>query len=502
MNEPTLHASKEQLAALLSASRWLTESIHLDTLLKRIVRSVSGLLSCEAGSVLLIDPCTNELTFRVVLGTEGTVLQNVRLKMGEGVAGWVAQHRRPVVINDVAADVRFSPKVDRITGFKTKSILAVPLLDRDRVLGVLEVLNTSKGRRFEEEDLTFLTAFGSHVSVALRNAQLFSAMQAEKERLRTALAERYRTLIAESPNMKDIVTLAKRAARSNATVLILGESGVGKEIVARFIHAWSERADKPFIPVNCVALSDHLLESELFGHEKGSFTGAHEQKKGFLEVAQGGTIFLDEIGDMKPELQAKLLRVLQDRTFERVGSTTPIAVDIRVLAATNQDLKAAVRSGRFRKDLYYRLNVVTMTLPPLRERRKDIPALANHFVAYYAREMKRRQPEIDPDAMKLLEDYDWPGNVRELQNILERAMALASDERITAKDIVLDKLAHEAKPADTLLLLPFHSSVEQFKRMRLEEAIARAGGNKTRAAQQLELQRTYLNRLCRQMGIS
>ncbi|MEO8342090.1 MAG: sigma 54-interacting transcriptional regulator, partial [Nitrospirota bacterium] len=208
---------------------------------------------------------------------------------------------------------------------------------------------------------------------------------------------------------------------------MLGESGVGKEILARSIHAWSPRAAKPFVAVNCVALSDHLLESEQFGHEKWSFTGAMQQKKVLLEVAQGGTVFLDEIGDMKPDLQAKLLRVLQDHEFERVGGTHPIRVDIRVIAATNQDLKTAVRGKRFRKDLFFRLNVVGLTIPPLRERRDDVPALERFLVTRYSKDMKRPPMAIDPTAMALLQEYDWPGNVRELGNVIGRAVVLATE---------------------------------------------------------------------------
>jgi Nif-specific regulatory protein len=301
--------------------------------------------------------------------------------------------------------------------------------------------------------------------------------------------------------MREVVALAQRAARSHATVLLLGESGVGKEIFARSIHAWSDRAGKPFMAINCVALSDHLLESELFGHEKGSFTGAHQQKKGLLELAQGGTVFLDEIGDMKPDLQAKLLRVLQDREFERVGGSHPIKVDIRIIAATNQDLAAAVLSGRFRKDLFFRLKVVAITLPPLRDREEDIPALAEFFSVRYSKDMKRSPMVISAAAMRLLQAYRWPGNVRELENVIERAVVLAVGDVIEPKDLALEAPLSDEKPAETLWLMPFHASVEGFKRLRLQEALLKAGGNKAKAAQQLQLQPTYLSRLCKQMGI-
>ena len=369
-------------------------------------------------------------------------------------------------------------------------------------MGVLEVLNTSKPKRFDQADLDLLMAYASHAAVALKNAQLFSVIREEKRLLQVSLDERYRTFIVESPAMRKVLETAQKAAKSQATILLLGESGVGKEILARSIHVWSPRAAKPFVAVNCVALSDHLLESELFGHEKGAFTGATQQKKGLLEVAQGGTVFLDEIGDMKPDLQAKLLRVLQDHEFERVGGTQPIRVDIRVIAATNQDLKTAVRDKRFRKDLFFRLNVVGMTIPPLRERRDDISPLAQFFVARYSQDMKRPTMAIDPAAMTLLRAYDWPGNVRELGNVIERAVVLASEELLRPADFVLEVPDSAENPVGQLMFLPFHHSVDEFKRLRLQEAITKAGGSKIKAAKSLDLQPTYLSRLCKQMGVA
>jgi Nif-specific regulatory protein len=380
--------------------------------------------------------------------------------------------------------------------------MAVPIPDHERTIGVIEVLNPVKGSQFNQEDLDLLTSLAAQAAVAIRNARLLASIREEKQYLQAEIEERYRTLIGESPRFRDAVAMARRAAASTATVLLLGETGVGKEMFARSIHAWSPRADHPFIAINCVALTDTLLESELFGHEKGAFTGAYQRKKGLLELANGGTVFLDEIGDMKPELQAKLLRVLQSHQFERVGGVQPIQADIRVIAATNQDLTAAVRDGRFRKDLYFRLNVITITVPPLRERREDIQPLAAFFVQSYCREMKRPPMTISRDALDLLCRHDWPGNVREMENVIERAVVLGAGPQIGPQDLSLSTKEAPGAITEVSLELPFHRAVLAHKRALIEQAIAQAGGKKAQAAASLHLHPTYFSRLCRQLGIS
>jgi DNA-binding NtrC family response regulator len=340
-----------------------------------------------------------------------------------------------------------------------------------------------------------------HLEVVLGKALERQALRDQNELLASEVGERYGAVVGESPGMQAALAVARRAAPSGATVLLLGESGTGKEVVARAIHRWSLRAARPFVVVNGVALGGELLESELFGHEKGAFTGAHQQKRGKLEVAHGGTVFLDEIGDVRPALQAKLLRVLQDQTFERVGGTRPIRADLRFVAATNRDLAEAVRAGRFRLDLYYRLHVVTIALPPLRERASDIEPLARHFLERYRREVKRPPMGIRPDALGCLRRHGWPGNVRELENAIERAVVLAEGPDIGVEDLPAEvRAAGTAEGAGGNGGRGYHAAVEEFKRGLIISTLRRTGGNRTQAARLLGLQRTYLARLIRDLG--
>jgi DNA-binding NtrC family response regulator len=343
-----------------------------------------------------------------------------------------------------------------------------------------------------------------YLEIAVRRALERRQLLDSNRLFRDALTARSSNILGESPLIQAAIQTAQKAAGTNSTVLLLGESGTGKEVFAHTIHQWSPRRDKPFVVVNCVALSEHLLESELFGHEKGAFTGAHQAKKGKFEAANGGTVFLDEIGDMPPSLQTKLLRVLHDHEFERVGGSRPISADIRVLAATNRDLDEAVKVGRFRADLFYRLNVIRIVLPPLRDRKEDIPALAQHFRARYAAETKRPIRRISPEAMDLLGRYDWPGNVRELANTIERAVVLCSGETITPVDLALPGThppspAHDPIPAGEAD--GFQDQINHYRRHVLVTALRRTNGNQTQAAKLLGLRRTSLLRLLRKLNI-
>jgi DNA-binding NtrC family response regulator len=339
----------------------------------------------------------------------------------------------------------------------------------------------------------------AHLEVVVRKVLERRQLLESNRFLRETLAARTSDVLGESPPIRRAVEMARKAATTASTVLLLGESGTGKEVFAHAIHRWGPRKEQPFVVVNCVALSEHLLESELFGHEKGAFTGAHQAKKGKFEAAHGGTLFLDEIGDMPLSLQAKLLRVLQDHTFERVGGTRPIQADIRVIAATNRDLDEAVKEKRFREDLYYRLNVIRITLPPLRDRREDIPLLVEHFATKYAAETKKPIRGVTKEALSLLTFHLWPGNVRELANVIERAIVLCTEDWIGPDDLAMLRPASPpgAAPVAPITLTPegFHAQIKAYKRAVIQEALRQTEGSQTKAAKLLGLQRTYLSRL-------
>lgn len=343
-----------------------------------------------------------------------------------------------------------------------------------------------------------------HLAIVIGKALERESLKRQVECLRSEMETRYASVIGKSSAFVSVVERARRAANSDVSVLLLGESGTGKELFARSLHQWSPRHAMPFVVINCVALTDTLLENELFGHEKGAFTGADRMEKGKIEMADGGTLFLDEIGDMPLSLQAKLLRVLQDREFQRVGGTRTIKVDSRVIAATNKDLRQAVRAGQFREDLYYRLNVVTLHLPPLRERREDIPLLAMFFLKRHAREAKRPGVHLTPDALSALSHYAWPGNIRELDNALARAVVLCPTDAIDPPFLALasEPVSRNEGDPDAYLDLPYHESMDQHSRALIMRALQFEHGNQTRAAERLQLQRTYLARLIRQKNLT
>jgi len=340
----------------------------------------------------------------------------------------------------------------------------------------------------------------NHFDIVVRKALEREGLKRGLELFSEEADKRYRLIIGKSEKMREAVDTSRKAANSNATVLLLGESGTGKEVFARAIHNWSERKAQPFVAINCVGLSKELLESELFGHEKGAFTGADYQKKGKMELANGGTVFLDEIGDMSSELQTKLLRFLQEREFDRVGGCGPIHVDVRIIAATNRDLEQAVREGRFREDLYHRLNVIPIKLPPLRERCEDIQPLAEHFLRRFAAEAKKYFTALHEQALTQFASYHWPGNIRELANVIERAVVLGNKPTLTIKDLTSQMIGAEiTRKSDQLT---YREAMEQTRRELVAKALERSNGNRAAAAKALGLHEKYFLRLIKVLGIS
>ncbi|MBI2943243.1 MAG: sigma 54-interacting transcriptional regulator [Candidatus Wallbacteria bacterium] len=489
------------LRTLLQTGAALTSTLDLDTLLDLIMDSACRILNAGAASLLLIDQETKTLYFKTATGEKREELKHIRLKLGEGIAGWVAKTGRPLIVGDVWNEPKFKREISQKMNYSTQSIVCVPLVVRGRTIGVMEALNKLGGGSFGDEDLEVTSLLAGQVASALDNARQFAVATTASQRLGELLEERY-TPVGTSPLFREILTTVAKVAGTRSTVLIRGESGTGKEVVARAIHRQSKRSSRPLVAVNCAALSESLLESELFGHEKGAFTGADRLKKGKFELADSGTIFLDEIGCMSPQLQTKLLRVLQEREVDRLGSDRPIPVDVRVIAATNTDLEAAIRVGRFREDLFYRLNVISITLPPLRARPEDIPTLAAHFVERYNRETSRNIRGLAPAALDALMRYDFPGNVRELENLIERAVVLEDDEWIQPERFPIGPRpppagsASDAGPEPSPMI-----ALAEMERRHILAVLERCGWKKTKACSVLEISRPTLDRKLAGYGV-
>lgn len=505
-NSGYIDQARLRLEGLIEINQTLLVSVDPEESLRIILNSAIRLFSAGACSIAVVDADNHQLVFAFSAG-EATV-EEVRIDLGQGIAGWVVQTGEGVVCNDVSMDPRFFDGVDRKTGFTTKSLMCAPLNQQGQINGVIEILNTRNPSGFNKDDLKLLTVFGGLAATAINRARLFTTICNVNTVCQEVLQERYRFITGSSPAMQDVLDLARTVAPASTTVLLLGESGTGKEVMARYLHHWSTREPNPFIAVNCVALTPELMESELFGHEKGAFTGAIAQKKGRFELADGGTIFLDEIGELSLNLQTKLLRVLQEREFQRVGGTRDIRVNVRIIAATNRNLRQAVKNGTFREDFYYRLNVVSITMPPLRDRREDIPALAQHFIGWHCQEIKRPKLAIDLPVMDLLKSYPWPGNVRELQNTIERAVVLCHGTRITETDmpaeIRFQAPSHQDANSQIPGLdecLPMAEAMEHFKRILIRKTLERVEGNQAEAAKVLGLERSNLSRMMKRLGL-
>lgn len=494
----------KDLEEIIKISTLINSTFDINEVLNRIMYSANKVVKAEASSLLLIDETDNSLYFHVATGEKGEEVKKYTLKMGEGIAGWVALHSKPLLVPDVHKDKRWFLDISKQINYKTKSILCVPLKLKNKTVGVLEVINKVGDESFSKEDLSLLETFSNLAAIAIENARLYQDIKFENINLRKELVNG-RTpgeFIGKSRIIKEKLEMADQVAGTNTTVLLLGESGTGKELFAEIIHYKSRRKDKPLIKVNCAAIPENLIESELFGHVKGAFTDAIADKMGKFELANGGTIFLDEIGELSYTVQSKLLRILQDHIIQRVGDTTSKKVDIRLIAATNKNLYEEVKKGNFREDLFFRLNVFPIVLPPLRDRKDDIPLLAEYFLKKFNNELKKNIKGFTKEAMRTLMDYYWPGNVRELQNVIERSVVLCRNEYITKKDLYLWNEGLSPKETEIEPIYPLKDAINEFKRNYIMKVLEKCGWKQTRASEVLKIQRTYLSRLINELNIN
>jgi len=467
-----------KVKVLVEISEALASTLNLEKTLYSILKVLSESLAMERGTITLVNPQTNELHIEVAYGLTKEEKERGRYKIGEGVTGKVVESGKPMVVPDIKAEPLFLNRTQARKNLEERkfSFLCVPIKVGSRVIGALSVDRLFKGDTSYEEDVNLLTIIASMIGQAVKVRELAEkekeAIVSENLKLRQQIKGKYKfeNIIYSSPIMESVLEAAMQVAESQATVLLQGESGTGKELVASAIHYASPRANKPFIKVACAALPENLLESELFGYEKGAFTGAVERKAGRFELANGGTIFLDEIGDLSLTTQVKLLRVLQEKEFERLGGTQTIKVDVRVICATHRNLEKMIKEGKFREDLFYRISVFPIYLPALRERKEDIPLLVDYFIEKYSKENKKKIKGLNRAALDLLMAYDWPGNVRELENVIERAVVICQKDFITPKELPASLFREKEVelPAEGTSLPEI---IEAIEKQRIEEAL-------------------------------
>jgi Nif-specific regulatory protein len=502
------HTILEKYTALLDISSRLNSEKNFDQLLKLIADEATKHVDAERATIFILDKEKGELWGKVALGVENTLRFDARL----GIAGAVLIAGKPLVVEDAYRSPLFNPSIDSLTGYHTRNVMSVPLrTPKQEIFGVFQVLNKREGK-FTGEDEHFVQALANHAAIALENAQSFSDLETRQQELieenlnlRKEVEERFTTksILGTSPKISDIRALVERTAETNVSVLITGENGTGKELSARAIHYMSPRRTKPFVAVNCAALPDTLVESELFGIEKGVATGV-ERRVGRIESANGGTLFLDEIGDLSLTAQAKLLRVLQEREVEWVGGRRPVPVDVRLIAATNKDLKEEIQGSRFRQDLFFRLNVIHIRMPALREIRADVPLLAMHFLKRHSREIGREIQCFTQDALKALTAYHWPGNIRELENEVKRAIVLTTNNEIRVQDLSESILEERLEIPETESSTKsgekqsLKDRVTNLEIQMIRDAMTQTEGDKRRAAKMLGLSHQgLLNKLKR-----
>jgi Nif-specific regulatory protein len=491
---PATSRLARNLSALLKISRVVHSIRDLDELQAQVLDLIFEVAPAERGAILL-DGTSG--AFNSVFGRNRDARNEKSVRLSGTIARRVLEQGLAILGSDVPGSSGLG-SVESLIALQVRSLLCVPLTIYQRTIGCIYLDTINVADRFNEDHLQLVTAIAGISAVALENARRLQWLEQENQRLTTEITLD-RTLVGESPRMKDVFQFLARVAPTDATVLIGGESGTGKELAARAVHRKSPRANKPFVAINCAAIPENLLESELFGYERGAFTGAVAQKKGRLEMADGGVLFLDEIGELAPSLQVKLLRVLQEREFERVGGNRPIHVDIRLIAATNRDLEEASRKGEFRQDLYFRLNVVSLTMPPLREHKEDIPMLVSFLVEKHCNKCGAKPKPLSRQALACLQNYDWPGNVRELENVIERALVLGSSEDILPEDLPENLL--ERDPAPGVGEAKYHGAIKELKKRIIQNALEEARGSITEAAKALGVHPNYLHRLIRNLDL-
>lgn len=510
--EDALYLNSERVLAQLPDSQRMTRDLNA---LLNISTAVNSIRDVEP-----LKQCLLELLFEVIPAEFGAIVLTsdegvdrnsiFALRKEPGVARplhisatvvrRVLRERIAILSSDVAGNEDFGG-AQSLVASETSSLLCVPLTLFDKPLGVLYLGTSNRAEGFDEDHLQLATAAASVAAMAFENARRTERLLNENLLLKNTL-QLEQNMVGESDRIRSVYQFIARVAPTDSTVLILGENGTGKELAAQAIHQGSSRASRALVAINCASLSETLLESELFGHEKGAFTGAVAQKKGKLELADGGTLFLDEVGELATQLQAKLLRVLQEREFERVGGTRSIKTDIRLIAATNRNLEEAMRDGAFRQDLYYRLNVVQLTMPALRERLEDVALLTSYFMAKFSRQCKRQVSGISEEARRLMTSYDWPGNVRELENAIERAVVLGSSDIILPED--LPEALRESDAPDhpkTRENAKYHEAINELKRRLIIDAVTESRGNYTEAARTLGVHPNYLHRLIKNLNL-
>ena len=491
---PATSRVARNLNALLKISRIVHAIRDLNELQAQLLDLIFEVVPAERGAILLAEG--KEQRFNSTFARLRQAGQAQLVKVSRTVARRVLEEGIAVLGSDVpSSDLG---KAESLAESQVRSLLCVPLTVFQRVIGCIYLDSVNLSNRLQEEHLQLVTAIAGISAMALENARRLQWLEEENKRLTVEISQE-RSLVGESAQMKEVYQFVKHAAPAESTVLIEGESGTGKELAARALHQNSPRATRPFVAINCAAIPETLLESDLFGYERGAFTGAAALKIGRLEIANGGVVFLDEIGELAPTLQVKLLRVLQEREFERVGGTRPIKIDVRVIAATNCNLEQAIREGGFRQDLFYRLAVLRIAMPALRDRRDDIGTLARHFVQKHAKRCKVKPRPISREAMGCLMNYDWPGNVRELENAIEHALVLGVTETILPEDLP-ESLLERTMPPE-IIEAKYHAAVKELKKQLILDAVEQTQGSYAEAARMLGVHPNYLHRLIRNLEL-